>query len=80
MFLEVITPERKLYSGEVKMVKVPGSKGSFEILTKHAPIISMLEKGEIKIVDTTEKTTLLEINGGVLESKDDKIIVLAETA
>lgn len=80
MFLEVITPERKLYSGEVKMVKVPGTKGSFEILTKHAPIISMLEKGEIKIVDTTEKTTLLEINGGVLESKDDKIIVLAETA
>lgn len=78
MFLEVITPERKLYSGEVKMVKVPGSKGSFEILTKHAPIISMLTKGEVKIVDTAEKTTLLEIKGGVLESKDDKITVLAE--
>ncbi|MFV0378122.1 MAG: ATP synthase F1 subunit epsilon [Mangrovibacterium sp.] len=80
MFLEIITPERKLYSGNVNLVRVPGAKGSFEILTKHAPIISMLIKGEIKIVDTTEKTTSLEITGGVLESKDDKIIVLAETA
>ena len=80
MFLEVITPERKLYSGEIKMVKVPGEKGSFEILSRHAPIISMLIKGEIKIIDASEKTTLLEIKGGILESKDDKIIVLAETA
>lgn len=79
MFLEVITPERKLYSGEVNMVKVPGAKGSFEILTKHAPIISMLGKGEIKIIDAADKTTLLEIKGGVIESKNDKIIVLAET-
>lgn len=62
------------------MVKVPGSKGSFEILTKHAPIISMLDKGEIKIIDSAGSTILLQIRGGVLESKDDKIIVLAETA
>ncbi len=78
MFLEIITPEKKLFSGEVKLLKVPGAKGSFEILTKHAPIISTLVKGEIKIVELTGAERLVEIGGGILESKDDKIIVLAE--
>ena len=80
MFLEIITPEKKIFSGDVKLVKAPGAKGSFEILTKHAPIISALEKGQIKIIDTNDKTTFIEIGGGVLESQDDKIIVLAEPA
>jgi len=80
MFLEIITPEKKIFSGDVKLVKAPGAKGSFEILTKHAPIISVLEKGQIKIIDTNDKTTFIEIGGGVLESQDDKIIVLAEPA
>lgn len=80
MFLEIITPEKKVFSGDVKLIKVPGSKGDFEILTKHAPIISTLVKGEIKIVDSAEQTTFVKIGGGVLESQDDKIIVLAEPA
>lgn len=80
MFLEIITPEKKIFSGDVKLVKAPGTKGSFEILTKHAPIISVLEKGQIKIIDASGQTTFIEIGGGVLESQDDKIIVLAEPA
>jgi len=80
MFLEIITPEKKIFSGDVKLVKAPGTKGSFEILAKHAPIISTLEKGQIKIIDAGNQTIFIDIAGGVLESQDDQIIVLAETA
>jgi len=67
-----------LYSGEVTMVQVPGSKGSFQILKNHAPIISTLEKGKIKIIDTKGKSTFFEIDGGLIEVKNNKILVLAE--
>jgi len=80
MLLEIIAPDRKLYSGEVDLVQVPGSKGSFEILRNHAPIISTLEPGKIKIVDIKGGTTFFEVGGGVIEAKNNKIIVLAETA
>jgi F-type H+-transporting ATPase subunit epsilon len=80
MLLEIIAPDRKLYSGEVDLVQVPGSKGSFEILRNHAPIISTLEKGQIRIVDQKGGTTLFNVDGGVIEAKNNKIIVLAETA
>ena len=80
MLLEIISPDKKLYSGEVDLVQVPGSKGSFEILRNHAPIISTLEQGRIKIVDVKGGTTFFEVDGGVIESKNNKIIVLAETA
>jgi F-type H+-transporting ATPase subunit epsilon len=80
MLLEIIAPDKKLYSGEVDLVQVPGSKGSFEILKNHAPIISTLEQGKIKIVDNKGGTTFYEVDGGVIEAKNNKIIVLAETA
>jgi F-type H+-transporting ATPase subunit epsilon len=80
MLLEIIAPDKKLYSGEVDLVQVPGSKGSFEILRNHAPIISTLENGRIKIVDVKGGTTFFEVDGGVIEAKNNKIIVLAETA
>jgi len=80
MLLEIIAPDKKLYSGEVDLVQVPGSKGSFEILRNHAPIISTLEQGKIKIVDLKGGTTYFEVEGGVIEAKNNKIIVLAETA
>ena len=80
MFLEIIAPDQKLYSGEVDLVQVPGSKGSFEILRNHAPIISTLETGHIKIVDTKGGVQFFEVDGGVIEVKNNKIIVLAETA
>jgi F-type H+-transporting ATPase subunit epsilon len=79
MLLEIIAPDKKLYSGEVDLVQVPGSKGSFEILKNHAPIISTLEQGRIKIVDQKGATSFFDVDGGVIEAKNNKIIVLAET-
>ncbi len=78
MFLEIITPDEKIFSGEVTLVKLPGSKGSFEILNNHAPIVSTLEKGEIKVIESSSKESLFKINGGVIECSANKIIVLAE--
>ena len=78
MYLEIVTPEEKLFTGNVKMVQLPGSKGSFEMLRNHAPIISTLEKGTIKIVTTEGKEQNFEIKGGVIEGSNNKIIVLAE--
>jgi len=78
MLLEIISPDTKLYSGEVNLVQVPGSKGSFEILKNHAPIISTLDEGKIKIVNEKGETSFFEIGGGVIEAKNNKIIVLAE--
>ena len=78
MLLEIISPDNKLYSGEVDLVQVPGSKGSFQILKNHAPIISTLDEGKIKIVDEKGTTFFFEIGGGVIEAKNNKIIVLAE--
>jgi F-type H+-transporting ATPase subunit epsilon len=79
MLLEIIAPDRKLFEGEVDLIQVPGSKGSFEILRNHAPIISTLEPGQIKIVDQQGSSSFFDIAGGVIEAKNDKIIVLAET-
>lgn len=78
MHLEIITPEKKLFSGEIKLLQVPGSKGSFEILKNHAPIISTLEGGQIKVKDPQGEISYFEIQGGVIEAKSNNIIVLAE--
>jgi len=78
MYLEIVTPEDKLFSGEIKLVQLPGAKGSFEMLKKHAPIISTLEKGTIKVVTIDGKETFFDIKGGVVEGSNNKIIVLAE--
>jgi len=79
MFLEIITPDKKIFSGEVKLVLVPGSKGAFEILNNHAPIISTLGKGKVKVIDMLGKEEIFEIDGGVVENKGNKIIILAES-
>ncbi len=79
MYLEIITPDKKVFEGEVKLIQLPGSKGGFEILKNHAPIISTLEKGTIKIQDQTGKEQFFEIDGGVIENKANKIIVLVES-
>jgi len=79
MHLEIITPDKKVYDGEVKLVKVPGSKGSFEVLKNHAPIISTLDNGEVKIIDKSDKTSYFTIGGGVIEVKNNEIIILAES-
>jgi len=80
MNLLIITPDNKVFDGEVKLVQVPGSKGSFQILRNHAPIISTLDKGEVKIIDGNDRTSLISISGGVIEVKNNEIIILAESA
>ena len=79
MNLEILTPEEKVFEGSVELVKVPGTKGSFEILNMHAPIISTLEKGEVKAKISKTQENIFTISGGVVEVRDNKIIILAES-
>ncbi len=78
MQLEIITPDQNIFSGEVKAVQLPGMDGSFGILDHHAPLISALKKGAVKVTGTDNKTTHFDINGGVIEVLKNKVIVLAE--
>jgi len=78
MFLEIITPDKKVYSGEVDAVKLPGADGSFGILNNHAPIIASLKKGTVRVTDSKKNVENFEINGGVVEVQNNKVIVLAE--
>ena len=77
MLLEIITPEDKLFEGEVTSVKFPGTDGEFGVLNNHAPIISTLTKGSIEVTDSNNESKRFEINGGVIEMQNNKIIVLA---
>ena len=79
MYLEIITPDKKIYSGDVEAVKLPGAEGSFGILNAHAPIIATLKKGTVKVTDVNKQIENFEINGGVVEVLNNKIIVLAES-
>ena len=77
MTLDILTPEKKLYSGEATLVQLPGVDGSFEILNNHAPIISALGNGTIKVkADGGEK--FFTITGGFVECLNNKVIVCAE--
>ena len=92
MYLEIISPERIIYSGEVSSVAVPGVQGEFEMLNNHAAIVSSLKKGHIKIygdikLDNSikdlfdkgpERGFFLPINSGTVELKDNKVTALVE--
>jgi F-type H+-transporting ATPase subunit epsilon len=78
MKLEIITPEKTLFEGEVNLVQLPGIDGSFEILNNHAPLVSVLKEGKIKINDESKKEQFFDIKGGVIEVLKNKVIVLAE--
>jgi len=67
MNLEIITPDKSVFTGEVSLVQLPGIDGSFEILNNHAPLISVLKKGKIKIRDDKGQEQFFEVNGGVIE-------------
>jgi F-type H+-transporting ATPase subunit epsilon len=77
MTLEILTPEKKLYSGESSSVTLPGVDGSFQLLDRHAPLISALAKGTIKY-KTAGGVKTLDINGGFAECLKNKVIVLVE--
>lgn len=78
MYLEIITPEKKVYSGEVEAIRLPGAEGSFGILDNHAPLIATLKQGTVKVTEVSKKVENFVINGGVVEVLHDKITVLAE--
>ena len=78
MKLEILSPEKILFDGDVSSIQVPGKSGKFQILNNHMPIVSSLSKGIIKITNTENKKTTIEINTGVVEMKKNKIIILAQ--
>ena len=88
MQLEIVSPEKTIFSGEAKSVYLPGSEGHFQVLNNHAPIVSTLKKGEILIdgVDNLDSDFLdfsngkasLEIKSGVVEIKKNKLIILVD--
>ena len=72
MILDILTPEKLLFKGEIKSVKLPGTNGEFEILNNHAPIISTLSKGDISVTNTNNEKEVFSINGGLLKCKTIK--------
>jgi len=92
MYLEIVSPEATLFKGEVTSIAVPGMNGEFEMLKDHAPIVSLLKEGNVKIYGDIsleedvqdkftkgdDKGTWLAINSGTLEMNDNKVIVLAD--
>jgi F-type H+-transporting ATPase subunit epsilon len=77
MTLEILTPDKKVYEGEISSVSLPGTLGSFEILAHHAPIISTLEDGKV-VVRGGGKEEVFLIHGGVVENLNNHVVVLAE--
>lgn len=80
MTLEILTPETKLYSGEVYGIQLPGIAGSFEVLDKHAPIVAALGTGIIKVLKTKTDVANYAIQSGFVEVLNNKTIVLVEGA
>ncbi|HEU0064374.1 MAG TPA: ATP synthase F1 subunit epsilon [Flavisolibacter sp.] len=81
MTLEILTPERKLFSGEVYGVQMPGVSGSFEVLEKHAPLVSALKAGRVKVLrDKQNHIANFDIEGGFVEVLNNKVTVLVEGA
>ncbi|MDC3297636.1 F0F1 ATP synthase subunit epsilon [Flavobacteriaceae bacterium] len=91
MYLEIITPEQTLFKGDVESILFPGSHGDFQVLNDHAPIVSNLTKGRVKIIgkmaiqedvkdrfEFNEKQTILEIDSGTVEMNNNQVILLVD--
>ena len=77
----MLTPEKKLFSGEVYGVQMPGISGSFEVLDKHAPLVSALKAGKLKVLkDKVKDVENYTIQGGFVEVLNNKVTVLVESA
>ena len=79
MYIEIVTPDKKVFEGEVISASFPGSDGSFQVLNNHAPLVSTLKKGAIEFRDKEEEYTVT-VEGGVVEVLHNRVIVLAEGA
>lgn len=78
MKLDITTPDKQLFSGDVTLAQLPGIDGLFEVLEHHAPMVAALRKGKIKVALKDGKTEFYDINGGTAEVLDNNILVLAE--
>jgi len=78
--IEIITPERTVYEGDIRSLKVPGKKGAFQVLKDHAAIVSTLIEGKITVTDMNDRDSEFDIKGGVVEVRQNTIILLAESA
>ena len=78
MLLEILTPEKKLFSGDVQGVQLPGIDGLFEILDKHAPLVSALGIGQVKVLKKGMDSEKFTIQGGFVEVINNKATVLVE--
>lgn len=78
LFLEIISPSRQVFSGEIKSITVPGTKGRFQVLKNHAPIISTFEIGMIR-VDLKDNPKYFATAGGTIEVLNNKVLVLADS-
>jgi F-type H+-transporting ATPase subunit epsilon len=76
MQVDILSPDNTLFSGEAKVVTLPGVNGSFQIMNMHAPMISALAKGTV-IVDNGSEKQEFAVNGGIIEVVDNKIVILA---
>jgi F-type H+-transporting ATPase subunit epsilon len=77
MKLEIITPDKKLYEGEVKSATFPGSEGSFGVLDNHAPMIATLRAGRVELTEANNQKLEFPVKGGVVEVLRNKVVVLA---
>ncbi len=78
--LDIVTPARTVFSGDVQSFTAPGVVGNFQVLFNHAPLLSAVGVGEVKVIETNGAKTLFAIGGGFVEVKSNKVILLAESA
>jgi F-type H+-transporting ATPase subunit epsilon len=77
MFLEILTPDKKVFEGDVSIATFPGSDGSFQVMDNHAPLISLLKEGRVEYKSKEAANSLL-ITGGVVEVLENKVVLLAD--
>ncbi len=80
MTLEILTPEKKIFSGNVQGIQLPGIEGLFEVKDRHAPLVSALGKGKLKIFRDRNSFENYSIQGGFVEVLNNKVTVLVEGA
>lgn len=78
--VDLISPQKTIYSGMARSVSVPGKKSPFQVLFNHAPIVSTLDDGIIKIVDENEKTLKFSSKNGFVEVRSNNVSILVESA
>ncbi|MFZ4796865.1 MAG: F0F1 ATP synthase subunit epsilon [Bacteroidia bacterium] len=77
MQLDIITADKTLFSGQIEMVTLPGSDGTFQVLKDHAALVSSLIKGQVVVKSTESGNQSFDIIGGVVEVLNNKVVVLA---